>query len=94
MRTAHQSSFSSKATEIQTSMESIRFGSLLKRVRHLGCIDLEGRHNQAGSTTNYTLCTLAADIDANRQCTLQMVKHITYLVMLPHTAEDSHTCTQ
>ena len=61
------------------SFGSVKKCSLLKRVRHLGCIDFEVCHYQAGSTTNHTFCTLAADIDANTQCTLQMVKHIIYV---------------
>ena len=67
--------------------------NLLKRVRHFGCIDFEGGHYQAGSTTKHMFCTLAADIAANRQLfTLQMVKYITYIVMLPHATEDYHAC--
>ena len=81
MRTAHQSSSSHRNTDINIihTVLAVSKCSLLKRVRHLGCIDFEVCHYQAGRTTNHTFCTLAADIDANRQCTLQRVKHIIYV---------------
>ena len=59
MRTTHQSSFSSIA-KYKHLWNPFGFGSvnkcsLLKRALHLGCINPEGRHYQAGGIYHKTL---------------------------------------
>ena len=50
---------------------AVSIKAVLKRALHLGCINPEGCHYQAGSTTKH-YCTSTTNTDASRQCTLQM----------------------